>query len=186
MNSSATSLHCAQEIWKEKNSPSSHESVHTCRHGAFAKSSTYCLVIQSHARWLISSLQEMWERSLESSMCSGWNKILWDSLASPLSVTKCPICYRFYTFCKQCLHQTQPHRLRCSSMSPSFPALHMFCVSAYIKAVEHNRLEKIKQKHSHLPTSVFRPWYPRYPVPSWNSVPRGKSFLIFKVNTVGN
>lgn len=163
-------------------------SVHTRRHGAFAKSSTYCLVIPSHTRWLISSLQEMWERSLESSMCSGWNKILRDSLPSPLSVTKWPICYGFYTFCKQCLHQTQPHRLKGSSMRHLIgsPSLHCICSeSQHIKKPSNS--EKKKQQHSHVSTSVFRPRYPRYPMSSWKSVPRGQTFLLtFKVNAVSN
>ena len=113
--------------------------VRTCRHGAFVKSSTYCLVIQSHTQWLISSQQEMWEKP--------WKQhVLWVEQNTPRQPAITTVCHEmphllqilyFLQAVSSSSSATQIVGFQYEAFNRvSFPALHMFCVSAYIKAVE--------------------------------------------------
>lgn len=178
MSASATTVHCPGEIWKGKKSPSSCINVQRGRQRAVAKSSTYGLVIQSCTQWMISSMQEMWKKSLECSMggtkysMAAWHHwyLLWNSL----------FLTEFKFFANNVLIKlSYKDFLQYEAFNKvSFPALHMFCISAYLKALELNRFEKKKQ-YSHNSTSALRPQYPIYPLPLWDLVPSIKSSYLW-------
>lgn len=83
----------------------------------------------------------MEERRLESSVGSGWNKIIRDNLPSPLSVTEGPIYY--WNFLQAVASSNSATQILGSQYEVinkfSFPPLHVFCVSACIKAVEKKK-----------------------------------------------
>lgn len=156
--------------------------MHIGRHGAFAKCSTYfCLAVPSHTQWLISSLQDMAERRLESSVGSWWNKIIWDNLPSPLSVTKMPYLLWILYFLQAVSSSNSSTQILGSQMrhlrgSPSL--LCMCSVSVCIKAVEK------KKQHCPISASVFRPWHTKYQTSSQKFSAKVKIFLlILKVKT---
>lgn len=146
--------------------------MHIGRHGAFAKCSTYfCLVIPSHTQWLISSLQERKREGLKAV----WNKIIWDNLPSPIYVTKRPHLLQVLYFL-QAVSSSNSATLILGSQDEvfnrfSFPPLHVFCVSACIKAVE-------KKQHCPVSIRVFRPWHKDIKRLYRNSLLKVKTFLL--------